>query len=1083
MPGRYGRSAGRGFYPDRKPRYLSLAPPIPRFPPKIPLRGNPFEELAQQHYARLRSVRFDENTIIKTYSKDADDFLHSLASSASKSINPPCESHQNPLNKITISSGHVTNPKTYSHYSNPQLPNDPSWKIFTARTRTKGKQFPKCLFPRLSKISSTQISETTHTNEKPTPNLSLLSNRSALMVPSPTRQRITRSQSKRSTETKTSKPSLSPTPPNHMTPKLLKHDMTYGDVNKINVEDLRIYLHWWNNEQGSPVKKKAIQNMQPALLKREGHKVIDILKARFASKQERTAKNTVVSTDTTHEDLNTMTNETLRHLLAFLSKQCGERTQKSMLKVTTRNVLIAPIIDRRNTIGKAMSDIVAASIELSDDSDDSNESGDSGDDMSDGSSTKFDYDTQNEEEANESYIDDEPNMPPPPVTQESASSTSITSVNEQTPAAGAITTTESNQTIGTSPGTQSTTTTSVPANQISITNDTITTSNPTSSTVLSTQTSTPNDEAKPPEQVSTSQDKDTSVGALGHSGNNFRGVNIADNSPENSFQVGSLNVKTIVRNHFIIRATVKLVQGDHAPSIIRKVVQIMRQIDPAFLVHPWEPTNTSLNLVLNNETSLPNDETKIATWIRSIGRDRFGRLQFTFRASNTIDVFKFKGIVFKWATNYGHFIKIDKINSEQVFTAGWLINLHPQLYNRDAIKAWIDNHDITGELQDKFNVYARTIYQKIPNSTGSISAEAVAIDGAVSHRDQIYNLITNLNWGGVYHNSGFIPIKTNDIFTSAHVLKALETHKLNTKNLLSKTIKVTQYDKSISFLSNGTETSFHKWLSNCLLHQENLFIAVEKSKPHFVRMIYHNSKHSSVLSVVNGLHDSMTQFFGKAVADDILGTSHAYNASMPVTHKEASYFTALANTYAANPQDLDSPPPRTLRRKPRPKQAWFGNNPILENVEVVTTFTAPPSFQITVDDASKVSELEAKISTLSAENANLQQTVTSLVDQRLLPINEEVQKMSNSLATLEKSITATNKQNTIKFNSVVKTFGSAIQIVRKKDRKKARRREDALIQALNNINAKIGIAPVDGSTRAPAPETSEDPNPASGGKE
>jgi len=94
--------------------------------------------------------------------------------------------------------------------------------------------------------------------------------------------------------------------------------MTYGDVNKINVEDLRIYLHWWNNEQGSPVKKQAIQNMQPALLKREGHKVIDILKARFASKQERAAKNTVVSTDTTHEDLNTMTNETLRHLLASL---------------------------------------------------------------------------------------------------------------------------------------------------------------------------------------------------------------------------------------------------------------------------------------------------------------------------------------------------------------------------------------------------------------------------------------------------------------------------------------------------------------------------------------------------------------------------------------------------------------------------------------------------------------------------------------------------------------------------------------------------------------------------------------------
>ena len=132
----------------------------------------------------------------------------------------------------------------------------------------------------------------------------------------------------------------------------------------------------------------------------------------------------------------------------------------------------------------------------------------------------------------------------------------------------------------------------------------------------------------------------------------------------------------------------------------------------------------------------------------------------------------------------------------------------------------------------------------------------------------------------------------------------MESHNAHVSSLLSKTIQVPQYDKSIKFLHIEARTTFAKWLSECVVSTDRLFVAVETSKPHYIRTIYGNQNHHSVLSVMNNLHQNMVSFFGKEVADDILGTQHTYAASMPSTTKEASYFSSLASSYEANPQDV-----------------------------------------------------------------------------------------------------------------------------------------------------------------------------------
>ena len=200
------------------------------------------------------------------------------------------------------------------------------------------------------------------------------------------------------------------------------------------------------------------------------------------------------------------------------------------------------------------------------------------------------------------------------------------------------------------------------------------------------------------------------------------------------------------------------------------------------------------------------------------------------------------------------------------------------------------------------------------------------------------------------------------------------------KTLLVKTIQVPQYDKSIRYLDTNKETTFAAWLTDCKIHDNNLFVTVGKSAPHYVRMIYHNVNHNHVVTVVNNLYKSVETFFGKDVAIDLLGDGYSYSTSMPATSSEASYFSALANTYAANPQDLDNTPlPPQPPRKQRPTPAWFGPNPVLENIEVTPSVSSPSS-QLTNDGTTKLSELETRIKALSDADSNLNHTIFTFLN-------------------------------------------------------------------------------------------------------
>ena len=150
-----------------------------------------------------------------------------------------------------------------------------------------------------------------------------------------------------------------------------------------------------------------------------------------------------------------------------------------------------------------------------------------------------------------------------------------------------------------------------------------------------------------------------------------------------------------------------------------------------------------------------------------------------------------------------------------------------------------------------------------------------------------------------------------------------------------------------------------------------------------------------------------------------------------------------------------SPPPPQIKRKPK-KQAWFGPNPVLENIEVVTPSVSTSS-QLTTDDASRLADLESKLTSLTDEKTNIRQTVAAMVSQQMKPIVDDVKKVSDAVATMEKSVTTNNTMNTIRINKVVQGFGDTINILQKKEKRRRKRNKDTILSALNNINAKLGI--------------------------
>ena len=71
-------------------------------------------------------------------------------------------------------------------------------------------------------------------------------------------------------------------------------------------------------------------------------------------------------------------------------------------------------------------------------------------------------------------------------------------------------------------------------------------------------------------------------------------------------------VKKMERITAYIRPRLHVHENRHAPTLIKSLLRVLRQIDPTLVLLPLDESDTSLNHVLQNETNIPDEESEMS---------------------------------------------------------------------------------------------------------------------------------------------------------------------------------------------------------------------------------------------------------------------------------------------------------------------------------------------------------------------------------------------------------------------------------------------------------------------------------------
>ena len=373
---------------------------------------------------------------------------------------------------------------------------------------------------------------------------------------------------------------------------------------------------------------------------------------------------------------------------------------------------------------------------------------------------------------------------------------------------------------------------------------------------------------------------------LSHSGSNLRGFDIGKFSP-NKNQAQELHyVKSMERNVFFIRAKLAMSNNKvHAPSLIRKFFRVLRQADPSIQLLPFDEPNDD-NLIITDDKHLPTDEEEIKRWAVGIHISQFNKLTFSLKVSNLISFKALKNIIFAWCTKNKCWVSFDHIQSEQVFSAGWIKGIHPQMYNRAKLKSFLINAN--KKLENKIHVYPRAIWQTNSDGKSRTLSEAIVIDGAYSEKNEILMELFKINWTGVYSRAAFIPFKLTSKFTPEHQSKAMQLHNDYRNSVYTKTIAVNDTSKILNSESGG-ETTMDKWLMAIKHNGTKLLDLAEVVSSKLIRIVYHKSKEHAVRTIKIYLFDTFSESFGKACAEEMLGAENGYKTTQKIFNMEETF--------------------------------------------------------------------------------------------------------------------------------------------------------------------------------------------------
>ena len=453
----------------------------------------------------------------------------------------------------------------------------------------------------------------------------------------------------------------------------------------------------------------------------------------------------------------------------------------------------------------------------------------------------------------------------------------------------------------------------------------------------------------------------------------------------------------------------------NVPNSVKTFIMQLRKADPSIQVLPYDADTFESKDSLSSEVDLPNEASKLDTWIKSI-ETRKRRLCFSIRIA-TISLETVKTVIYSWCKENKHYTTFLDFRAYELCAPGWFYGICPFYYNRNHFLDYIVSQ--APALKGKIIVYKKEAYHW-DKENGKASANCIVIEGDTAIQNELFVFLRTHKWSGRYHSVKFVPYKTNEVFTVKHKIEMFKKQNEYAANLGRIIIKVRGADTPHKY--QNTIMNFQDWLFSSTLGNKNVITGVELAPNNLVRILYQKNDRFDAEYIVQNLFAETEKAFGSDITSSLLNKNDFLSAK--TTHvDEISHAKDLINI-TGNPQG-GSETSLAARTSPKMTLQYGSFLEVTKGNDATASVITQDTDLKTFDDL-KQSVLQIRESQTQLEN-KIMHKVDTTITTKIQPIQKDIEQIKqDSSDKFEKLLTEISTMKGEQATSITSSIHNAL---------------------------------------------------------
>ena len=445
----------------------------------------------------------------------------------------------------------------------------------------------------------------------------------------------------------------------------------------------------------------------------------------------------------------------------------------------------------------------------------------------------------------------------------------------------------------------------------------------------------------------------------------------------------------------------------HIPKKLEEFIRHLRSGDPNIHILPYHAVSIKNSEIIGHEKSLPQEEEGISVYIDNINTDS-SKLFFSIRIA-TINIEKVKTSVYTYCKKTGSWTDFVAFKSRKIFPAGFFYRMSPYYHNRDDFEEYI--YSKAPHVRGKLTIYRKEVFHWDENNT-KIRAQAIVLDGAIEHKNDILTFLYEHKWEGRYQDVAFVPYKTNESFTPRALINMIKQQDEYIKSLdrIIINVKNAQTMREVE----NKKCSFQSWLYNATITNRRLITGVEVAPNDLIRIMCHKKDKFEVERAMLELYDQTLTAFGQEDTEDMLDQDAL--KKIKSTHSTEISHSKRLISLSGNPQGPSDSP--TTTRPHKKAYAYYGSY-----LDASKNESNQNNESMKVNDSTDLTQMKATLNELVQKQNEMEKSIPLLinttVDAQLSKINNEINQIRSEtnakLNSIETSVTnmANNQKSSI----------------------------------------------------------------------